>query len=97
MATSRRSTFPGFPKRRRKNGLAIAGLVLFVLAVVAAGVLGDIWLIVGGIQEFIRGVQAHPAGTHDIVFGVLRWMFAGVFTAVAVIISFLMVAAVVSA
>ena len=60
---------------------------IFTVVVVALGLWFDIgWALVGGIEEIIRGVH-NPQSAHDIAFGILRILCAGIGFAVAVWLS----------
>jgi hypothetical protein len=59
--------------------------VIITAALLAAGAYLDVFvLLIGGIEEIVRGVQSHGSlETHDIAFGIVRVICcgAGVFVA----------------
>jgi hypothetical protein len=68
--------------------MKVVGVVLAVvvaIALVVAGVWFDVgYLLIGGIEEIVRGVQATPVSGHDIGFGILRVVLTGVGFAVSI-------------
>jgi hypothetical protein len=71
-------------RKRRRNRSWLAFFA--TLIIVALGLWFDIgWCVVGGIEELVRGIQAHPTSGHDIAFAVVRCCLAGVgvFAAIA--------------
>ena len=78
-------------KKKRRNRI-IKGtlLTVVVIAALAIGVYADVsWLLVGGIEEVVRGFQANPHSAHDIAVGIVRILSAGVGTAVGSILAFM--------
>ncbi len=68
--------------------LTIAVTVLACLAIIAVGFFFDIkWFLVGGIEQVVHGAQAHPTDTSNIVWGVIRALFTGLVTWVAVVLA----------
>ena len=57
---------------------AVAAVVFF-LVLLGLGIWLDVgWLLVGGIEEVVRGAQASPVSAHDVVIGAVRVFFCGV-------------------
>lgn len=64
--------------------------LLLMAATIAAGVIFDILvLLVGGIEEIVRGVQMNPMSGHDIGWGAAHVVFSGVGTFAAVLLCIL--------
>jgi hypothetical protein len=63
--------------------------VFLIVATIACGIWLDIrFMIVGGIELIVRGVQLHPMNGSDIAWGIVRAVVLdGVFIAGAVVIS----------
>ena len=67
----------------------LAKKILGVL-MIAGGIVAGVWIdvvffFVGGIEEIIRGFQAHPNSGHDIAWGFVRTIaFSGLGLAAAI-------------
>ena len=74
-------------RRRRISNFRAALGILVGLAIVGAGVVFDLsFFLIGGIEEIIRGVQAHPMSDHDIAFGIVRVLCSGIGFTVGIIL-----------
>ena len=67
--------------------------VILIVATIVAGIWFDIVImLVGGIEQIVRGVQVHPWSGHDIGWGIAHIVLSGVGVGVAALLCILWVA-----
>ena len=67
--------------------------VILIVATIVAGIWFDIVImLVGGIEQIVRGVQVHPWSGHDIGWGIAHIVLSGVGVGAAALLCILWVA-----
>ncbi len=50
----------------------VAGVLIGIAGVLAAGYVGVVVFFIGGIEKIVDGVNAHPTDGHEIAWGVIQ-------------------------
>lgn len=71
-----RDYLPRRPRRRRSNwGRVLFGVTLALTGIAGALYIGIVVMLVGGINEILAGLHAHPQNSNDIAWGIVRVVF----------------------
>jgi hypothetical protein len=58
--------------------MKVLGILLIIVGAILGIYLGVWVMLIGGIIQFVHGLQADPVSAKDVAFGIARFVLAGV-------------------